>query len=490
MAAKIVILALSLFIGTANFIGAENHVLKLPTAWPSAVRPSFLETTVTFRTLLTSPQSLPTDGNLILEVFKGDGNQIRSFALNDEGRDGDKLKGDGFYTGETVISIQDETFIFYRLRLGNEVGPNVLFPITRLPLKPRDIAPGRLVPYQETSSLFFADELLLQSSPGIPPEAIIRLVRRFREENIIPSAEIVQFIPLVNVYVIQFDGGNTAEGVYRAMEIFANTQEVNRVSPNFQVNNEASHQIAVGGIQYPWHFSSINALPALERDAKGDGIKVAVIDDGIYPHTDLTDQFDVIANPAGMCGDVTIRSSHGTWVAGVIAAKENSNNVTGIAPLSKVVDCGKSTTQSRLDLAITAIAEVIAISEVRILNLSWTTGPDSLLDEAVCTAICADRLVVAAAGSLPDDDCNPKDLFNRDSYPARYNASKPRIMCPCAAEGAIPIDHGLLAVGALDNNGIAAWDMDTGSHLSCSSNSRSALKILYDLCRRVSPRAI
>ena len=68
----------------------------------------------------------------------------------------------------------------------------------------------------------------------------------------------------------------------------------------------------------------------------GDGINVAVVDDGMhYNHEDLTDNVLTSFNHNYDPDQTDIYSyfeDHGTAVAGLIAAKDNSLGMRGVAP--------------------------------------------------------------------------------------------------------------------------------------------------------------
>ena len=95
-----------------------------------------------------------------------------------------------------------------------------------------------------------------------------------------------------------------------------------------------------------WYLESDGQLPDLSDsdinigdvwdDYKGDGITVAIVDTGLdYRHADLRgDRVDTDKNHSYVDGqDVDYRfPTHGTGVAGIIAGRENSIGIRGIAP--------------------------------------------------------------------------------------------------------------------------------------------------------------
>lgn len=78
----------------------------------------------------------------------------------------------------------------------------------------------------------------------------------------------------------------------------------------------------------------INVLP-LWPQYTGKGIKVGVIDDGVdgQQHKDLKDNFDQQNSIDPVPGE---KDSHGTNVAGVIAAQRNTSGTVGIAYEAKI----------------------------------------------------------------------------------------------------------------------------------------------------------
>ena len=81
----------------------------------------------------------------------------------------------------------------------------------------------------------------------------------------------------------------------------------------------------------------INAEEAWETTL-GEGVNVAIVDDGMhYAHRDLRDNVDESRNHAYYGSDVFHASeSHGTEVAGLVAARDNSLGMRGVAPRATI----------------------------------------------------------------------------------------------------------------------------------------------------------
>ena len=93
-----------------------------------------------------------------------------------------------------------------------------------------------------------------------------------------------------------------------------------------------------------WHLNSrgtghINVEAAWAQGVTGEGVNVAVVDDGMYfTHEDLKDNVDTSRNH-DYTGSGSIYSPlehHGTHVSGIIAARDNGIGVRGVAPRATV----------------------------------------------------------------------------------------------------------------------------------------------------------
>ena len=128
-----------------------------------------------------------------------------------------------------------------------------------------------------------------------------------------------------------------------------------------------------------WHLNSsnnrdINVEPVWADGIKGEGVNVAIVDNGMYhAHEDLKDNVDTSLNfdYTGL-GDVYQPfQHHGTHVAGIVAARDNDIGVRGVAPRATVYGynllAGQESIFNEVD-AMTRNGVVTAVS-----NNSW--GP-------------------------------------------------------------------------------------------------------------------
>jgi subtilisin family serine protease len=198
--------------------------------------------------------------------------------------------------------------------------------------------------------------------------------------------------------------------------------------------------------------TDVDAEEAAGTSSGGDGVVVAVIDDGVdFDHPDLEGHEWVnggeIANnnidddDNGYIDDVngydfanddntvhdTLQDFHGTHVAGTIAASANGTDVVGVAPNVEIMALkflgGPFTAEST---AIEAI-EYAKKEGARISNNSWgfesepVTGPDPLRQAIERSGM----LFVASAGNGGFDgvgDNNDRSRFEK-AYPASYPSS-------------------------------------------------------------------
>lgn len=166
---------------------------------------------------------------------------------------------------------------------------------------------------------------------------------------------------------------------------------------------------ATGNVEYDnaWSVSLIGSDTAHAQSVTGAGVNIAILDTGIdYNHPDLD------MNYSGGDNFVTLDvnnhdplddsyNSHGTHVAGVIAAELDGSGVVGVAPDAsiyaiKVLDGAGfgsvSTIVAGIDWAIA--------NQMDIVNMSMgITTYSQLLADACAAADAAGILVVAAAGN-------------------------------------------------------------------------------------------
>ena len=134
-----------------------------------------------------------------------------------------------------------------------------------------------------------------------------------------------------------------------------------------------------------WHLGSsewenVNVEPVWAQGIKGEGINVAVVDDGMYhAHEDLKDNVDASLNhdyAADEDDDSDIYSRfahHGTHVSGMIAARDNDVGVRGVAPRATIYGynllSGENATGLNVIDAMSRNGTVTAVS-----NNSWGPG--------------------------------------------------------------------------------------------------------------------
>ncbi len=180
------------------------------------------------------------------------------------------------------------------------------------------------------------------------------------------------------------------------------------------------HAVRALGQRVPTGVDRINAEPALVNDQGGDGVEVAVLDTGI-----ATAHPDLAANIAGgwSCApgkSFDDRNGHGTHVAGIIAAADNTFGVVGVAPRARlwsvrVLDHDGFGRWSWIICGLDFVAKHSPAlgGSVRVVNIS-AGGPGGddgqcgrrnhdALHRAVCTVVARGVVVVAAAGNETSD---------------------------------------------------------------------------------------
>jgi subtilisin len=181
-------------------------------------------------------------------------------------------------------------------------------------------------------------------------------------------------------------------------------------------------------------------VKAVWGDSEGEGVTIAVLDTGCFPHPDLDGAIvaakDFTGSPMGASDFV----GHGTWCAGMIAARANGVGVIGIAPKCKLLiakvlnDSGSGRADwiaAGIDWALENGADILSLS---------LGGPD-LGPQARASyrrfVAANGRSIFAAAGNAG----NPLEVdfparweesicvgaVDKDGIPTRYSNKGPRV---------------------------------------------------------------
>ncbi len=191
--------------------------------------------------------------------------------------------------------------------------------------------------------------------------------------------------------------------------------------------------------QITWGIDRVKA-PEAWNNSTGKNVKIAVLDTGISNnHPDLT-----VSGGINLVGKLKNNkwnddNGHGTHVAGIIAARNNTIGVVGVAPDAqlyavKVLDAYGSGYISDviegIDWAVQNNMDVVSMS-------LGTSTYSQALNDSTANAYKAGVLLVAAAGNSGDGNLLTDDVL----YPAKFDS--------------------VIAVSAVDYNNIApVWSAD------------------------------
>lgn len=165
--------------------------------------------------------------------------------------------------------------------------------------------------------------------------------------------------------------------------------------PPYRVDLVYVPQAAREGVD--WAVESYG-IPALWKQTHGAGVRVAVVDSGIAPHTALK---DVVVDYRNFSSDSEVYDSlgHGTHVAGVIGAK--SGAAKGIAPGVQLVSMkvlGHSGMGSNDSVAKAVLHSIEAKCDIVCMSLG-SPKPSAIVHEAIRKASDAGVIIVCAAGN-------------------------------------------------------------------------------------------
>ena len=155
-------------------------------------------------------------------------------------------------------------------------------------------------------------------------------------------------------------------------------------------------------------------LADLHKVSTGRGVKIAVIDSGIQAnHPDLAGQ--VILNKNFVAGQKEVAETHGTGVAGVIAAKsDNGIGIAGIAPGARILGlraCWQQHETTVCDGLSLAKALYFALGEkADIINLSLSGSDSRLLRTLLQAALERGSVIVTAYDKTKPDGGFPASV--------------------------------------------------------------------------------
>ncbi|MEE9299299.1 MAG: S8 family serine peptidase [Acidimicrobiia bacterium] len=169
-----------------------------------------------------------------------------------------------------------------------------------------------------------------------------------------------------------------------------------------------------------WGVAHIGAGAVHGGGNKGTGVKVAVIDSGIYyTHPDLDGNFAGGKDFVNDDNDPLDDNGHGTHVAGTIAAEDNNLGVVGVAPEAdlyalKVLSSSGNGSWSDIIAALQWAVD----NGIQVTNNSYgsSLNPGGTVKAAFDNSAAAGVIHVAAAGNSG----NPRGKGNNVGYPARF----------------------------------------------------------------------
>lgn len=181
---------------------------------------------------------------------------------------------------------------------------------------------------------------------------------------------------------------------------------------------EVDQRVQVNGQVQDWGIKAVNAPASWKSDYTGKDVKVAILDTGIAPHEDL--QVAGGVSFTAYTNSYYDDNGHGTHVAGIIGAENNSIGVVGVAPDASLyaVKILEKDGGGYLSNIIAGMDWAVK-NNMDIINLSFGAPDHSIaLQKAVDHAYQNGTLVIAAAGNSGNDDGSGDTV----EYPARYNS--------------------------------------------------------------------
>ena len=166
------------------------------------------------------------------------------------------------------------------------------------------------------------------------------------EQSLAKFGTIVKTIPQIGIVVVQTLDPNFEKKVTMLANVRSVVPDliVNSIAPKVQpMANPPSLGDNEPGFFLQWGMDAINAPEAWNAGYQGAGAKVFILDSGIdAEQTDLAPNLNTTLSKSFVPGeDWNIQPgdyfNHGTHVAGIVAAADNSIGVIGVAPKAEIV---------------------------------------------------------------------------------------------------------------------------------------------------------
>ncbi|ANF96996.1 S8 family peptidase [Paenibacillus bovis] len=169
------------------------------------------------------------------------------------------------------------------------------------------------------------------------------------------------------------------------------------------------------GEQASWGYQTVDAEIGFQKQYTGKNVKVAILDTGISPHSDLKIASGI--STVDYTSEYTDDNGHGTFVAGVIGALNNGKGLIGQAPDAqlyavKILDKqGSGTTEDLAEGLNWAIQQNVDIINMSISFPQASPAVEQMLQSAHGKGI----LMIASAGNHGTADAAADTV----EYPAR-----------------------------------------------------------------------
>ena len=399
-----------------------------PRAMPYALNPNSGKVPVRFSVRIAGNSNSAS----LVTLRRVDTRQV--FTMNDRGKDGDLKAGDGIYGAKITIdtsTLKAETCLPFeallqtpsqaekRAGLATVASPVYRLCVSSFPLRIAGSSKTNQVKLDDGSSVV-SNEIVVHTVSGTREAQIRSLATEIH-------ARVVGSLLPKDIYQMRLSAPLNASQLAALLKRVQARKEVKRAFFN-----------AVGGpalTPSDTEFSNQHGLTRVRAhdvwdiNATGNGVTVAVLDTGIdRSHTDfgVVGDCQLADNDCGASNtDFDGATSHGTGVAGVLAAKTNNAlGVAGVAPNSKIkailVGTDVSYTIGEMQQSF---LDAEAYGAATVVNASFSGGPWALVNvtdlcasvnAAVLNGVTPVAIAVAATGNN-----NSNGFF----YPARCNDS-------------------------------------------------------------------